>query len=144
MGSPRARIGLGVRDRGGDGLLYSPPRLFSTKYTRNAQYARGPSSLHDPSLSTLFLPPFSLLFHTLPLTISTYRFHTCRSMSSPSSFSPSFSEVEEAMERVREVVHFTPVLTSSHLDSLAGHSLFFKCETFQKTGLSRCVGIGFS
>ena len=30
MGSPRARLGLGVKDRGGDGLLYSPPRLFST------------------------------------------------------------------------------------------------------------------
>ena len=52
MGSPRARLGLGVRDRGGDGLLYSPPRLFSTKYARNAQYARGPSSLHDPNSST--------------------------------------------------------------------------------------------
>ena len=36
----------GVRDGGGDGLLYSPPRLFRTKYVRNAQYARGPSSLH--------------------------------------------------------------------------------------------------
>ena len=43
MGSPRAR------DRGGYGLLYSPPRLFSTKYARNAQYARGPPSLHDPT-----------------------------------------------------------------------------------------------
>ena len=40
--SPMSRLGLGVRDRGGDGLLYSPPRLFSTKY------ACGPSSLHDP------------------------------------------------------------------------------------------------
>ena len=48
MGSPRARPGLGVRDRGGDGLLYSPPRLFSTKYACNAQYTSGPSSLHDP------------------------------------------------------------------------------------------------
>ena len=45
MGSPRARLGLGVRDRGGDGLLYSPPRLFSA---RNAQYTHGPSSLYDP------------------------------------------------------------------------------------------------
>ena len=42
MGSPRARLGLGVRDRGGDGLLYSPTRLFCTKY------ARSPSSLLDP------------------------------------------------------------------------------------------------
>ena len=39
MGSPRAMLGLRVRDKGGDGLLYSPPRLFSTKYA---------SSLHDP------------------------------------------------------------------------------------------------
>ena len=42
MGSPRARLGLGIRARGGDGLLYLPPRLYSTKY------ARGPSSLHNP------------------------------------------------------------------------------------------------
>ena len=26
----------------GDGLLYLPPRLYSTKYARNAQYACGP------------------------------------------------------------------------------------------------------
>ena len=45
MDSPGARLRPGVRDRGGDGLLYSPPRLFSTKY------ARGPS-LHDPRPST--------------------------------------------------------------------------------------------
>ena len=57
MGSPR------VRDRGGggDGLLYSPPRLFSTKYARNAQYTCGPFSLHDPSsqsftMSCMFRP----------------------------------------------------------------------------------------
>ena len=52
MGSPRARLGLGVRDRGDDGLLYTPPRLFSTKYAHNAQYVGGPSSLHDPKKLT--------------------------------------------------------------------------------------------
>ena len=31
MGSPRVRL----RDRGGDGLLYSPLLLFRTKYPRN-------------------------------------------------------------------------------------------------------------
>ena len=28
MASTRARLRLAVRDRAGDGLLYSPPRLF--------------------------------------------------------------------------------------------------------------------
>ena len=41
MASTKARQGPGVKDRGGNGLLYSRPRLFSTKY------AYGPS-LHDP------------------------------------------------------------------------------------------------
>ena len=54
MGSHMARLGLGVRNRGGDGLLHSPPRLFSTKYARNAQYAGGPSSLLDPGLLKYF------------------------------------------------------------------------------------------
>ena len=52
MGSPRAKLGVGVSNRGGDGLLYSHPRLFSTKYARHAQYARGQSSLHDPTSFT--------------------------------------------------------------------------------------------
>ena len=46
----------------------------------------------------------------------------------------SMQDVSEAMGRIREHVHYTPVLTSSHLNSVSGLDLFFKCELFQKTG----------
>ena len=44
------------------------------------------------------------------------------------------ADVREAEERVRGHVHRTPVLTCSRLDSDSGHTLFFKCELFQKAG----------
>ena len=47
MGSPRARLGLGIGVVMDCYIRLPPPRLFSTKYARNAQYARGPPSLHD-------------------------------------------------------------------------------------------------
>lgn len=46
----------------------------------------------------------------------------------------SMADVQEAMERIRSDVHYTPVLQSSHLNSISGLQLFFKCELFQKTG----------
>ena len=46
----------------------------------------------------------------------------------------TMEDVREAEERIKGHIHKTPVLTSSKLDSLAGHRLFFKCELFQKTG----------
>ena len=46
----------------------------------------------------------------------------------------SLKDVEEARERIKDRVHYTPVMESSHLNSLAGLQLFFKCEQFQKTG----------
>lgn len=46
----------------------------------------------------------------------------------------SMQDVVEAMDRIREHVHYTPVLTSSYLNSISGLDLFFKCELFQKTG----------
>lgn len=56
------------------------------------------------------------------------------SPASPSTLPVTFRDVQEAMERVRGAVHYTPVMTSSYLNSLAGHQLFFKCEIFQKAG----------
>ena len=46
----------------------------------------------------------------------------------------SFSDVQEAMGRIRQYVHYTPMMQCSHLDSLSGYQLHFKCEMFQKTG----------
>jgi len=53
---------------------------------------------------------------------------------------PTYADVVAAHERIAPLVHRTPVLTSSHLDELAGASLFFKCENFQKAGAFKVRG----
>ena len=53
---------------------------------------------------------------------------------------PTFDDVLAAHERVRPYVHRTPILTNGHLDGLAGASLFFKCENFQKVGAFKARG----
>lgn len=53
---------------------------------------------------------------------------------------PTFDDVVAAHERIRPHVHRTPVLTSSHLDQLAGARLFLKCENLQKIGAFKARG----
>ena len=53
---------------------------------------------------------------------------------------PLYKDVQSAQKRIAPHVHVTPVLTSVALDSLAGASLFFKCENFQKTGAFKARG----
>jgi hypothetical protein len=42
--------------------------------------------------------------------------------------------VQEAADRIKGVVHETPIHTSSFVDRLTNKQVFFKCELFQKTG----------
>ncbi len=53
---------------------------------------------------------------------------------------PTYDDVLAAHERIRPHVHRTPVLTSSHLDGLAGARLFLKCENLQKIGAFKARG----
>ena len=53
---------------------------------------------------------------------------------------PTFDDVVAAHERIRPHVHRTPVLTSSHVDGLAGARLFLKCENLQKIGAFKARG----
>lgn len=53
---------------------------------------------------------------------------------------PSKQEVLDAHTRVKSLIHRTPVLTSSFLNSLSGASLYFKCENFQKMGAFKMRG----
>ncbi|XP_037736627.1 serine racemase isoform X2 [Chelonia mydas] len=59
-------------------------------------------------------------------------------MSSP--YCISLRDVEAAQTSLQGLLHLTPILTSSSLDELAGHRLFFKCELFQKTGSFKIRG----
>ena len=53
---------------------------------------------------------------------------------------PGLKEIEEARNRIRDLVHRTPILTCKSIDEMAGASLFFKCENFQKAGAFKIRG----
>lgn len=48
--------------------------------------------------------------------------------------------INEAHDRIRPYIHRTPILTCNTIDQLAGASLFFKCENFQKIGAFKIRG----
>jgi threonine dehydratase len=50
------------------------------------------------------------------------------------------SRIRDAHQRIKGLIHRTPVMTSSVLDAAAGASLFFKCENFQKAGSFKSRG----
>jgi len=52
----------------------------------------------------------------------------------------TWEAIAAASERIRPLIHRTPVLTSASLNKLAGASLFFKCENLQKTGSFKIRG----
>ncbi len=52
----------------------------------------------------------------------------------------NYSDIEQAAARIEGVAHRTPVLTSGTADKLAGASLFFKCENFQRVGAFKFRG----
>lgn len=46
----------------------------------------------------------------------------------------------DVKERISPYIHRTPVMTSSALDEIAGASVFFKCENFQRMGAFKMRG----
>jgi threonine dehydratase len=52
----------------------------------------------------------------------------------------SIEDIRQAATRIEGHVHRTPVLTCDAVDRLAGASLFFKCENFQKAGAFKIRG----
>jgi threonine dehydratase len=50
------------------------------------------------------------------------------------------SDIQAASERTRDIVRHTPVFTSRTFDALAGASVFFKCENFQRGGAFKIRG----
>ena len=49
-------------------------------------------------------------------------------------------EIQQAAERIRGIVHRTPVMTSRMFDEAAGCQVFFKCENFQRGGSFKLRG----
>lgn len=53
----------------------------------------------------------------------------------------TLATIQDAAQNIQPYVHCTPVLTSEFFDGLAGRSLLFKCEAFQKTGSFKARGL---
>jgi threonine dehydratase len=53
---------------------------------------------------------------------------------------PDLDAIRSAHERIRPHIHRTPVLTSTAINEIAGASVFFKCENFQKVGAFKFRG----
>ncbi len=48
--------------------------------------------------------------------------------------------IAEAHERIKPFVHRTPIMTSEAINEIAGCTIFFKCENFQKVGAFKARG----
>lgn len=55
-------------------------------------------------------------------------------------YAVTLDDVRAAAQRLRGWAHVTPVMTCATLDHMAGRSLFFKCEQFQKVGAFKFRG----
>ncbi|VDK84795.1 unnamed protein product [Litomosoides sigmodontis] len=53
-------------------------------------------------------------------------------------FSPD--DICNALNRIKNIIHKTPVMTSSYFDNLCGMEVYFKCEHLQKTGSFKARG----
>ena len=61
-----------------------------------------------------------------------YRFS--RMSSTIAALPITLQDVKIARTRIKDAIHCTPVFTSTYLNNLSKHQLFFKCENLQKTG----------
>jgi threonine dehydratase len=48
--------------------------------------------------------------------------------------------IEQAHEKIKPYIHYTPVLTNTSINQMVGANLFFKCENFQKIGAFKIRG----
>ena len=53
---------------------------------------------------------------------------------------PDLPSIEQAADRIKSLVHRTPVFTSTAIDEIAGCKLYFKCENLQKVGAFKMRG----
>ena len=54
------------------------------------------------------------------------------------------AQLQHCHDTIRPHIHRTPVLTSSQLNKMAGCSLYFKCENFQKMGAFKMRGATYA
>ena len=52
----------------------------------------------------------------------------------------NFADIENAVHRLKNVAHRTPVFTSHQADRIANAKILFKCENFQRVGAFKFRG----
>jgi len=58
----------------------------------------------------------------------------------PTAYACDLASIRAAAERIKDIVHRTPVVTSGTFDRLAGRRVYFKCENLQKVGAFKYRG----
>ncbi len=53
---------------------------------------------------------------------------------------PSFPDIQNAHQRIKNFIHNTPIHTSSAINKITGSEIYFKCENFQKAGAFKYRG----
>jgi len=53
---------------------------------------------------------------------------------------PTQNDIETAHDKIKEFIHYTPILTSSSINNIFSTTLLFKCENFQKAGAFKMRG----
>jgi len=56
---------------------------------------------------------------------------------------PSKAELERIHQRIKSMIHRTPVLESTGLNELLGAEMYFKCENFQRIGAFKMRGAAY-
>ncbi|MCK0130665.1 pyridoxal-phosphate dependent enzyme [Flavobacteriaceae bacterium F08102] len=51
-----------------------------------------------------------------------------------------YDDIEHSAKRLKNLIHHTPILTSSAINEMCKATLYFKCENFQKTGSFKMRG----
>lgn len=62
----------------------------------------------------------------------------------PQAYATNLQEIKKAAQSLEGRIHKTPILSSHLIDEIAGTSLFFKCEQFQKIGAFKIRGATYA
>ncbi|MCH7602779.1 MAG: pyridoxal-phosphate dependent enzyme, partial [Planctomycetes bacterium] len=58
----------------------------------------------------------------------------------PTTYAANLEDVKEAARRIAPYANRTPIMTCATIDAMAGRSIVFKCENFQKIGAFKFRG----
>jgi threonine dehydratase len=53
---------------------------------------------------------------------------------------PTFNDIKIAHSRIKNSINYTPILSSSYINSITNSKIYFKCENFQKIGAFKYRG----